>query len=146
MRETAKPDDTDRKIMNLLHTNARMPVAEIGRHISMTQPAVRERIHKLEEQGIITAYKAKFDPGKLDRGIQAFMLFKTVKCREFVRYCDSSPEVAELYRISGEFNYMLKTRSESMESLAEFQDTMMVFGVSNTLMIMHAHVEDKSPF
>ncbi len=66
MRETAKPDDTDRKIMNLLHTNARMPVAEIGRHISMTQPAVRERIQKLEEQGIITAYKAKFDPGKLD--------------------------------------------------------------------------------
>ena len=65
MQNTVKLDEIDHKIMNLLYENARISVSEIGRIISMTQPAVKERINKLEDQGVIVAYRTKFEPAKL---------------------------------------------------------------------------------
>lgn len=65
MQNTVKLDEIDHKIMNLLYENARISVSEIGRIISMTQPAVKERINKLEDQGVIAAYRTKFEPAKL---------------------------------------------------------------------------------
>lgn len=47
MQNAVKLDEIDYKIMNLLYENARISVSEIGRIISMTQPAVKERINKL---------------------------------------------------------------------------------------------------
>lgn len=52
MQNAVKLDEIDHKIMNLLYENARISVSEIGRIISMTQPAVKERINKLEDQGL----------------------------------------------------------------------------------------------
>lgn len=146
MKESVKMDEVDRKIMGLLYTNARIPISEIGRTISMTQPAVKERIQKLEDQGIISAYRAKFDRKKLNKGIMAFVLFKTSKCLEFVSFCEATEEVSELYRISGEFNYLIKVLCESMESLSAFQDSMLEIGVSNTLIVMNTHIEEKIMF
>ena len=65
MQNAVKLDEIDYKIMNLLYENARISVSEIGRIISMTQPAVKERINKLEDQGVIAAYRTKFEPAKL---------------------------------------------------------------------------------
>ena len=61
MQNTVKLDEIDHKIMNLLYENARISVSEIG----LTQPAVKERINKLEDQGVIAAYRTKFEPAKL---------------------------------------------------------------------------------
>ncbi|WP_326288744.1 Lrp/AsnC family transcriptional regulator [Bacillus glycinifermentans] len=76
-------DSVDRNILSLLHENARMPIAEIGRKIAMTQPAVTERIRKLEEKGIIAGYKAILAPKKLGKDVTAFVLFKTNNCLDF---------------------------------------------------------------
>ena len=59
MQNAVKLDEIDHKIMNLLYENARISVSEIGRIISMTQPAVKERMNKLEDQGVIVAYRTK---------------------------------------------------------------------------------------
>ncbi len=67
MQNTVKLDEIDHKIMNLLYENARISVSEIGRIISMTQPAVKERINKLEDQGVIAAYRTKFEPAKINK-------------------------------------------------------------------------------
>ncbi len=108
MQNAVKLDEIDHKIMNLLYENARISVSEIGRIISMTQPAVKERMNKLEDQGVIAAYRTKFEPSKINKNIQAFIMFKTSQCSDFIQYCNAAPEVTDLYRISGEFNYMMK--------------------------------------
>lgn len=122
-------DGIDSKILSLLHENARMPVAEIGRTIAMTQPAVTERIRKLEEQGIIAGYKAILSPKKLGKDVTAFVLFKTSNCLDFQEFCSQSPDVIELYRISGEYNFMMKIITASMES--------------TTLIVLSAAIENK---
>lgn len=143
MKEKIKLDDIDHKIMKLLYKNARISVSEIGRKVSMTQPAVKERIHKLEDQGIIAAYRAKFDPAKLNKEIMAFVMFKTSQCGDFVHFCESAPEVTDLYRISGEFNYLMKIMIDSMESFAAFLDSLMKFGLSAPLIILKNEFEEK---
>jgi len=146
MKNTVKLDEIDLKIMNLLYDNARMPVSEIGRVISMTQPAVKERINKLEEQGVIAAYKTKFEPSKINKNIQTFIMFKTRQCNDFIQFCHSSSEVTDLYRISGEFNYMMKVMVDSMETLASFLDSLMKFGLSSPLIVLKNEFEEKISF
>jgi DNA-binding Lrp family transcriptional regulator len=136
-------DKIDSKILSLLHENARMPVAEIGRTITMTQPAVTERIRKLEEQGIIAGYKPVLSPKKLGKDVTAFVLFKTNNCLDFQEFCSQSPDVIELYRISGEYNFMMKIITASMESLTAFLDSCGPFGFSSTLIVLSAAIENK---
>ncbi|MFC0611101.1 Lrp/AsnC family transcriptional regulator [Scopulibacillus daqui] len=141
-----KLDEIDHKIMNLLYENARIPVSEIGRMISITQPAVKERINKLEDQGVIAAYRAKFEPSKINKNIQAFIMFKTSQCNDFIQFCKSSSEVTDLYRISGEFNYMMTVMIDSMDSLAAFLDSLMKFGLSSPLIVLKNEFEEKISF
>ncbi|MCW9134283.1 Lrp/AsnC family transcriptional regulator [Bacillus paramycoides] len=146
MKNTVKLDEIDHKIMNLLYENARISVSEIGRIISMTQPAVKERINKLEDQGVIAAYRTKFEPSKINKNIQVFIMFKTSQCSDFVQFCNSAPEVTDLYRISGEFNYMMKVMIDSMDSLATFLDSLMKFGLSSPLIVLKNEFEEKISF
>lgn len=136
-------DRVDRNILSLLHENARMPIAEIGRKIAMTQPAVTERIRKLEEKGIIAGYKAILAPKKLGKDVTAFVLFKTNNCLDFQAFCSNSPDVIELYRISGEYNFMMKIITASMESLTAFLDSCSPYGFSSTLIVLSAAIENK---
>ena len=55
-------DDLDQRIIRLLAKNARMPVKEIAKEVSLTSPAVSSRIHKLEQDGIIKGYTVKVNP------------------------------------------------------------------------------------
>ncbi|HFJ9249507.1 Lrp/AsnC family transcriptional regulator [Bacillus anthracis] len=146
MQNAVKLDEIDHKIMNLLYENARISVSEIGRIISMTQPAVKERMNKLEDQGVIVAYRTKFEPSKINKNIQAFIMFKTSQCADFIQYCNAAPEVTDLYRISGEFNYMMKVMSDSMDSLAAFLDSLMQFGLSSPLIVLKSEFEEKLSF
>ncbi|MCR8631559.1 Lrp/AsnC family transcriptional regulator [Paenibacillus radicis (ex Xue et al. 2023)] len=136
-------DKIDSQILALLHENARMPVAEIGRTIAMTQPAVTERMRKLEEQGIIEGYKAILSSKKLGKDVTAFVLFKTSNCLDFQGFCMQSSDVIELYRISGEYNFMMKIITASMESLATFLDSCSPHGFSSTLIVLSAAIENK---
>ncbi|WP_308727994.1 winged helix-turn-helix transcriptional regulator [Bacillus sp. MYb209] len=95
MQNAVKLDEIDHKIMNLLYKNARISVSEIGRIISMTQPAAKELINKLEDQGVIAAYRTKFEPSKINKNIQAFIMFKTSQCSDFIQLFNAAPEVTD---------------------------------------------------
>lgn len=137
------PDEIDQQIMRLLQHHARMPIAQIGKEINMSQPSVKERILKLEEKGIITGYLTIYDLAKLNRGTTTFILFKTERCEELVRFCEQAPEVTDLHRISGEYNYLIKVRTASIEELASFQDTLVKLGTSKSHISMKTIIEDR---
>ncbi|WP_248924752.1 Lrp/AsnC family transcriptional regulator [Paenibacillus hamazuiensis] len=137
-------DQTDYKILSALHENARMPISELSRMIAMSQPAVTERLRKLEEQGVIKGYRAELSPGKLGKLTSAFVLFKSSNCKDFLAFCESSPEVVELYRISGEYNYLMKVLTENNETFAKFLDACNPLGFSLPLMVLTTQFEDKN--
>ncbi|TRZ38004.1 Lrp/AsnC family transcriptional regulator [Niallia circulans] len=146
MKNAVKLDEIDYKIMNVLSENARIPVSEIGRIISMTQPAVKERMNKLEEQGVIASYKTKFAPSAINKSILTFVMFKTSKCANFVQYCKEAPEVVDLYRVSGESNYLLKVMTDSTATLSALLESLMKFGLSHPIIVMKTEFEEKISF
>ncbi|PLT46319.1 Transcriptional regulator, AsnC family [Paenibacillus pasadenensis] len=112
--------------------------------IAMSQPAVTERLRKLEEREVITGYGAKLSPSKLGKHAAAFVLFKTASCKDFEAFADTAPEIVDLYRTSGEYNYLMKVMTETGESLEAFLETCHAFGFSSTLVVLSTRFEDRS--
>ncbi|SFE52162.1 DNA-binding transcriptional regulator, Lrp family [Paenibacillus catalpae] len=137
-------DQIDYKILSALHDNARLPIAELSRMISMSQPAVTERLRKLEDQEVITGYRAEFSAEKLGKHTTAFVLFKTNQCKDFLAFSESSPEVIDVYRISGEYNYLMRVVTETSGTLARFLDACNKYGFSLPLIVLTTPFENKS--
>ncbi|MFF2479429.1 Lrp/AsnC family transcriptional regulator [Paenibacillus sp. NPDC058071] len=136
-------DDIDNKIMQLLQSNARMTISQISKEVSMSQPSVKERITKLEEKGIIAGYTATFRLPELNRGTTTFIMLKTERCQEVVEFCREAKEVTDLYRISGEYNYLIKIQTATIEELAEFQDSLAGLGPSKSHISMKNILENR---
>ncbi|MCV9949896.1 Lrp/AsnC family transcriptional regulator [Paenibacillus sp. BT-177] len=136
-------DDIDHKIMKLLQHDARITISQISKEISMSQPYVKERMTKLEERGIISGYNAVFNLRELNRGTTTFILVKTEHCQELIDFCKAAKEVTDLFRISGEFNYLIKVRSSSVEEIAEFQDSLVKLGPSKSHICMKNILENR---
>src|SRR5680860_357364 len=66
-------DETNRRILDELQADARLPLAELGRRVGMSAPAVGERVTRLEEAGVITGYRAVVDPRALGFGVSAIV-------------------------------------------------------------------------
>ncbi|MGM7701530.1 Lrp/AsnC family transcriptional regulator [Pseudalkalibacillus sp. Hm43] len=137
-------DKTDIEILINLQNNARISMTELGKMVSMSQPAVTERIKRLEENKVIDHYRAILTPQKVNRTTTAFLLFHTKNCEKFIQFCKGSSDVVELHRISGRYNYLLKVVSESMETLETFIDTSGEHGDSTTLVVLSSPIDFKN--
>ncbi|MBD3917391.1 Lrp/AsnC family transcriptional regulator [Paenibacillus sp. PR3] len=137
-------DQIDNQILSIIHENARITVSEMSRKIAMSQPAVTERLRKLEEQGVIKGYKAVLSPSKLIKYTTAFVLLKSNNCKEFEEFGEASPEIIDFYRTSGEYNYLLKVVTATSETLEAFLERCNTFGFSSTLVVLSTRFEDKS--
>lgn len=136
-------DEIDQQIMRLLQHHARMSVVQISKEVNMSQPSVKERILKLEENGIISEYSTIYDLEQLNRGTTTFILLKTEQCEEFVHFCQQAVEVTDLYRISGEYNYLIKVQTATIEELAKFQESLVKLGPSKSHISMKNIMEHR---
>src|SRR6476661_5334561 len=66
-------DAMDAKILDILQADARTTLAEIGRRVHLSQPAVAERVRRLEAAGVIAGYHAQVNAAALGYGITAFI-------------------------------------------------------------------------
>lgn len=118
-------DPVDHKIVQLLQENGRATQLEISRSIGLSQPAVAERIRKLEERGIITGYAAHVDATKLGKDITAFIGVSIEHPKYFdgfARKVLAMPDVLEAHRVAGQDSYILKVKTANTQSL----DTLLV--------------------
>jgi Lrp/AsnC family transcriptional regulator, leucine-responsive regulatory protein len=114
-------DSIDRKILNLLQSDARTPNAELARQVGMAPSAVLERVRKLEEKGVIRGYEAKLDPKALDYGLLAYVLVRTderVGHPQSEQALAKIPEVQEVHHVAGEDCFLLKVRVANTDALA----------------------------
>lgn len=136
-------DQVDHKILLCLQNQARISMTELGKEVGLSQPAVTERVRRMEDKGIITGYRATVSHEKVGKPIMAHVLVHTNQCNSFVEFCQSAPEVIECHRISGEQNYLLKVMVESMLKLEQFGDECGKHGHSTTLIVLSSPVDHK---
>src|ERR1044072_3880755 len=106
-------DDTDRLILHELQQDASMSIAEIAAKVSLSHNASWRRMKRLEDTGVITAKVAVLNPESLGLGLTVFITVKAGEHSEawlerFAKGVRELPEVLELYRLSGDMDYLLK--------------------------------------
>ncbi len=129
-------DATDVGILVLLQRNCKQPLAEIGKHVELSAPAVMERVHKLEDAGVIRAYRAEIDGRAIGKDITAFIGVSIEHPRaveSFEKDIDSVPDVLECHHVTGQHTLMLKVKTRNTESLERLIDQIRsVNGVTRT--------------
>jgi Lrp/AsnC family leucine-responsive transcriptional regulator len=131
-------DTIDYKLLDLLQHNARATQLEMAAAVGLSQPAVAERMRKLEQESIITGYTARVDGRKLGKDIIAFIgvRIEHPKYNEgFARRILALPDVLECHRITGPDSYLLKVVTEDTHSLDRLISDLLrhIPGVTRTL-------------
>jgi Lrp/AsnC family transcriptional regulator len=106
-------DKKDLEILKLLQRNAAMPLAELAQAVNLSSTPCWRRVQKLRDEGVIKQQVILCDPARLNLGLTAFVAIKTSQHNEawmqrFVNGARDIPEVTEIYRMSGEIDYLLK--------------------------------------
>src|SRR4051812_37159853 len=113
-------DSIDHRLVDLLQRNGRATQLELSKGVGLSQPAVAERIRKLEERGIITGYAARIDAALLGLDITAFIgvgIEHPKFFENFTKKVKALDEVLECHRVAGEESYLLKVKTRNTRSL-----------------------------
>jgi Lrp/AsnC family leucine-responsive transcriptional regulator len=135
-------DATARRILEELQADGRLSMAELGRRVNLSAPAVAERVQRLERDGVITGYHATVDPKAIGYPLAAVVRVAPAsrqldKIREVAR---DTPEVVECHRITGEDCFFLKLHLRSMDDLEPILDRFTPYGRTTTSLIHSSSV------
>lgn len=131
-------DDIGWKILAELQQNARISFTELGRIVGLSTPAVTERVHKMEEAGIILGYRAQINPAKVGLPILAFVNVKVggENLARFMELAATHPEVLECHRVTGAESFLLKVAVSDVSHLERLLDALMPYVATTTLMVL----------
>lgn len=113
-------DSIDRIIVERLQADGRATQLELAQAVGLSQPAVAERIRKLEQRGVITGYAARVDSVRLGKDVTAFIGVTVDHPRHFDAFAErvrALDDVLECHRVAGEDSYLLKVKTANTASL-----------------------------
>lgn len=118
-------DRIDQKILNLLQQDCTLSVSEIAEQVNLSTTPCWKRIKQLETQGIIQARVALLDAEQLNLGLSVFVHIKTQRhdaawLRHFSDTVMAFEQVVECYRMSGEWDYLLRLVVKDIHAFDRF--------------------------
>jgi len=124
-------DRTDRKILELLQVNGRMPMTELAEKVGLSATPCTERVRRLERDGVITGYHARVSPAALDKSLLVFVEIRLAEmsAEAFDRVRHEMmfvPEVLECHLVSGEFDYLIKARIGQMSEYRQLLENILL--------------------
>ncbi|MEM1508688.1 MAG: Lrp/AsnC family transcriptional regulator [Thermofilaceae archaeon] len=134
-------DEKDLEIIKLLEENARMPLTRIAEKIGMSDVAIRKRLKRLEDDGIIRAYRLRLDHAKLGYRARAIIGFNVEAGRllEVVRSLSGNPNTKFLAITSGDHmvivDYWAKDNAELEKFVNELKEKYNVKDVMPSLVL-----------
>ncbi len=113
-------DQFDRKIVDLLLKDGRLPVTEIAAQVGLSKTPCQNRVNRLRKEGVILGFRAVVDPEKLGQEQVAFVEVKMTDTteaalRDFNTAILQVPQIEQCHMIAGAFDYLLKVRTKNMQ-------------------------------
>jgi Lrp/AsnC family leucine-responsive transcriptional regulator len=138
-------DEIGQRILLELQRDGRLTMAELGRRVNLSAPAVAERVQRLERDGVITGYHASVDPTAIGYPLAAVVRVAPAtrqleRIREIAR---ETPQVVECHRITGEDCYFLKLHLRSIDELEGILDRFTPYGRTTTSLIHSSPVTSR---
>jgi Lrp/AsnC family leucine-responsive transcriptional regulator len=133
------------KILECLQRNARLSFAELGRNVGLSTPAIAERVHRLEEAGVVTGYHAVLNPVRL--GIPIYVLVRLtipggdLQVSRAVTAIKDLPEIHRCHRITGDESFIIEAHVVSIRHLEDLIDKLSAMGATSTSTVLSSPVE-----
>lgn len=127
MNPNPKLDKIDRKILDILQSNAKITNAQLSKEIGLSPAPTLERVKKLELSGIIKSYHAKLDTTKIGLGVSTFV-YVTLKGHNkknidvFLEEIHTIDEIIECHHITGSGDFILRVIAQD---IANYQKLML---------------------
>lgn len=115
-------DNIDMIILKALQDNGRDTASNISKQIHLSVSAVLDRIHKLEETGVVKKYTVLLDSKKLGYDVLAMMEVRLEHPRfydQFVEAVLANEHIVDCYYLTGDFDFNLKICCRSSDELEE---------------------------
>jgi len=140
--EAAPLDETNLRLIGELQHDARLSLAELGRRVGLSSPAVAERLGRLEQSGVITGYRAQVDPRALGYALSTVIRVRPAprQLHQVGEVAKATPEVVECRRITGEDCYVMTAHVRSVEHLEEVIDRFASLGQTTTSIVQSSPV------
>jgi Lrp/AsnC family leucine-responsive transcriptional regulator len=144
--EALELDVIDQHILSELQFDARVSMAELGRRVGLSAPAIGERVVRLERGGVITGYHATVNPKAIGYPISAVVRVRPAaqQLRKIPELALDTPEVVSCMRITGEDCFLLELHLRDMDDLEEILDRFVLFGQTTTS-IVHSSPVSRRP-
>ena len=135
-------DEINRRLLAELQEDARLTLAELGRRIGLSSPAVTERLQRLERSGVIRGYCADIDPASLGLSLTAVIRVRPAPGQLYnvAELAQETPEVVECTRVTGDDCYVMKAHLRDVVHLEEVIDRFVVLGQTTTSIAQSAPV------
>jgi len=132
---SADIDDLDKLIITVLQDNARTPFSKIAKEAGMSEATIFLRVRRLQQIGVLKAFRAIVSPTKIGKSLTAFILVRADprKYNEVLNVVRTLEEITEAYDVTGPYYLILRVDVSNKEALAKVIDHLgAVEGVSST--------------
>lgn len=135
-------DETNLRLLAELQRDARLSIAELGRRVGLSSPAVAERLKRLESEGVITGYRVELDPRRLGYGLGVVIRIRPNprQLAEVAALARDTPEVIECHRVTGEDCYVMTAYVRDVEHLETVIDAFAAYGQTTSAIMQSAPV------
>ena len=135
-------DATDRRILAAMVDDARLSLAELGRRIGLSSPAVAERVRRLERDGVISGYRVEINPRALGYtlGVHLRVRPSPRQLKAVAELARDTPEVVECHRITGDDCYVMTLHVTDVGHLERLIDQFAAYGQTTTSIMQSSPV------
>lgn len=123
-------DDVNVRLLAELHADPRVTMSGLGRRVSMSAPAVTERVQRLERAGVIRGYRLDVDPAALGLPVAAFVRISPApgQLPKVAELAQRLEQVSECHRITGEDCFLIKVHAATVPKLQDILDQFLLNG------------------
>ena len=134
-------DSTNIAVIRLLRDDPRMSVSELARRVKMSAPAVRERLQRLEEAGVLR-WRVDIEPRALGFPVAAYVRVRPApgQLSKITELAQRMPQVTECHRVTGEDCFVVKIYVTAIDQLDAVLDQFLAFGQTTTSLVQSTPV------
>jgi Lrp/AsnC family leucine-responsive transcriptional regulator len=135
-------DATNLKLLEELQRDARLSLAELGRRVGLSSPAVADRLKRLEDEGVITGYRADVNPRALGYTLGVIIRIRPAprQIASVAKLARDTPEVVECHRVTGDDCYVMTAYVRDVTHLEEVIDRFVAYGQTTSSIMQSSPV------
>lgn len=140
-------DPRNIELLKALQEDPRQPVSKLASRIGMSAPAVKERLTRLEETGVICGYRIELEPKALGWPITAYVRVRPIpgQLSKIAELAQKMPQVVECHRVTGEDCFIIKVYLDALENLDQILDRFLRYGQTTTSIVQSTPVPLRAP-